>query len=81
MYLTAKPVYVRMLDKNLEVSSMSLKESATTEFKSTVIDDIKKSVIAFANSGGGTLINVQSGTERPYYLVGKGIRPEGVYIC
>ena len=112
---------------------MSLKENASNEFKSIVIDDIKKSIIAFANSGGGTLyigiadngevvglknvdadmmsinnmlrdgikpdvtlfvqsnieqmngrdiirIDVQSGTERPYYLVGKGIRPEGVYV-
>ena len=112
---------------------MSLKEGASTEFKSIVIDDIKKSVIAFANSGGGTLyigitdigevvglanadadimnlnnmlrdgikpdvtlfvqsrieqmnnrdiirIDVQSGTEKPYYLAGKGIRPEGVYV-
>jgi len=109
------------------------KESENIEYKSIVIDDIKKSVIAFANSGGGTLyigvedgggiaglsdvdadmltvnnmlrdgikpdvtlfarchseqvdggdiirINIQSGTERPYYIVGKGIRPEGVYI-
>ena len=112
---------------------MPFKENETVEFKSKVIDDIKKSVIAFANSGGGILyvgiadgggvvglpdahadmmdinnmlrdgikpdvtlfvqstienvngksiicMNVQSGTERPYYLVGKGIRPEGVYV-
>jgi len=110
-----------------------LKESASIEFKSIVIDDIKKSIVAFANSGGGTLyigiaddgdiigisnadedmisinnmlrdgikpdvtlfsqskieqmdskniirIDVQCGTERPYYLAGKGIRPEGVYV-
>ena len=25
-------------------------------------------------------IDIQSGTDRPYYLVGKGIRPEGVYV-
>ena len=109
------------------------KESETVEYKSIVIDDIKKSVIAFANSGGGTLyvgvenegsvvglseadvdmltinnmlrdgikpdvtlftrchieqlegrniiqIDIQSGTDRPYYLIGKGIRPEGVYV-
>jgi ATP-dependent DNA helicase RecG len=112
---------------------MIQKESETIEYKSIVVDDIKKSVVAFANSGGGTLyvgvddgggivglsgvdadmltinnmlrdgikpditlltrcyaeqvdgrdiirINVQSGTERPYYIVGKGIRPEGVYV-
>lgn len=112
---------------------MPLKESQTVEFKSKVIDEIKKSVIAFANSGGGTLyigiadggdvvglpdadadmmnvnnmlrdgikpdvtlfaqsyieqidgvniirISIQSGSDRPYYLAGKGIRPEGVYV-
>ncbi|MCL2699936.1 MAG: ATP-binding protein, partial [Defluviitaleaceae bacterium] len=38
------------------------KESETIEYKSIVIDDIKKSVIAFANSGGGTLyIGVEDG--------------------
>lgn len=109
------------------------KESESVEYKSIVIDDVKKSVIAFANGGGGTLyigvedggnisglsdadtdmltinnmlrdginpdvtlfahchieqldgrsiirIDIQSGTDRPYYLVGKGIRPEGVYV-
>lgn len=108
-------------------------ESETVEYKSIVVDDIKKSVVAFANSSGGVLyvgiadagnivglsdanadmlsinnmlrdgikpditlfvrchteridnrdiirIDVQSGTDRPYYLVGKGIRPEGVYV-
>ncbi|MDR2600600.1 MAG: putative DNA binding domain-containing protein [Oscillospiraceae bacterium] len=108
-------------------------ESGTVEYKSVVVDDIRKCVVAFANSGGGTLyvgiaddgdiigltnanedmlninnmlrdgvkpdvtlfvhsqidqinnvdivkITIQGGTERPYYLVGKGIRPEGVYV-
>ena len=34
---------------------MLLKENASTEFKSIVIDDIKKSIIAFTNSNSGTL--------------------------
>jgi predicted HTH transcriptional regulator len=34
---------------------MILKESETVELKHQVIDDIKFSVIAFANSGGGTV--------------------------
>lgn len=112
---------------------MVLKESEIVELKQVVTDDIKKSVIAFANCGGGTLyvgvsdsgevvglphadddlltihnmlrdgvkpdvtlfvqstiekmggasvirLDVQAGTERPYYLVGKGLRPEGVYV-
>ncbi|MCL2767077.1 MAG: putative DNA binding domain-containing protein [Peptococcaceae bacterium] len=112
---------------------MPLKESAFVEFKSIVSEGIKKSVVAFANSGGGTLYigvsdngdavglpdayddlisvnnmlrdgikpditlftqsmiqlmdgvmiiktDIQGGSNRPYYLVGKGIRPEGVYV-
>lgn len=112
---------------------MLLKESETIELKAIVIDEIKKEIIAFANSTGGTLyigvadngdviglgdaeaslmnvnnmvrdgikpdvtlfvqshvqridekdilvVSVQSGTERPYYLAGKGMRPEGVFV-
>lgn len=112
---------------------MFFQENETTEFKEIVVEDIKKEVIAFANTGGGTLyigirddgeiigvektneemlkisnmirdsikpdvtmfvhydteeqdgkkiivINVQRGTERPYYIAKKGLRPEGVYI-
>ena len=112
---------------------MRFKESETVELKQTVVEDIKKEIIAFANSSGGTLyigvaddgtvigvsnpedallqinnmlrdaikpdvtmftqstieiydgksvilITIQRGTERPYYLAGKGLRPEGVYI-
>lgn len=110
-----------------------LMESKTTEFKREYVDDIKNTVIAFANCDGGTLyiginddgsvcgisdidgtmlrvtnairdaihpditmfvecqndvidgksivcVTVQRGTARPYYLHGKGIRPEGVYV-
>jgi len=112
---------------------MRFKESGTVELKLKVVDDIKKEVIAFANSDGGTLyigvaddgvvvgvsdpdevilqinnmlrdsikpditmfiqssteiadskeivvVTVQRGTERPYYLAVKGLRPEGVYV-
>jgi len=108
-------------------------ESETIELKEIVIEDIKKEIIAFANSKGGTLyigvrndgtvigvenpdsvalqisnmvrdaikpdltmflhyetleedgkkivsIDIQQGTERPYYIAKKGLRPEGVYI-
>ena len=111
-----------------------LTENKTTEFKREYVDDIKKTIIAFANSDGGTLyigvnddgtvcgvdnvddtmlrvtnaiadavrpditlfvecrneladkkeiviVTVQRGTARPYYLQGKGIRPEGVYVA
>ena len=108
-------------------------ENKTTEFKREYIDDIKNTVVAFANTDGGKIyiginddgsvkgvedtdgtmlrvanmirdvvrpdvtmfteyaveaiedkpvvvITVQRGTARPYYLAGKGIRPEGVYV-
>lgn len=108
-------------------------ENLTTEFKREYTDDIKKTVIAFANTNGGEIrigiaddgtvagvknidtamqqvtnavrdtikpdatmlllcepkeiegrqivvITVQKGTASPYYLAGKGIRPEGVFI-
>lgn len=108
-------------------------ENKTVELKREFVDDIKKTVVAFANSAGGTIyigmnddgsvcgvpdadavllrvtnairdsicpdvmmfvdcdhitmegkdvvaVAVQRGTARPYYLRGKGIRPEGVYV-
>lgn len=112
---------------------MNYTENAHTEFKREYIDDIKKSIIAFANTNGGTVyigidddgtiigvdildetmlkvsnsirdsinpdvtlfvsyhiekfqnkniikVDIQKGTACPYYLTGKGIRPEGVYV-
>jgi len=108
-------------------------EGVTKEFKREYTEDIKKTVIAFANTNGGEIwigiaddgtvvgvthpdatilqvtnairdsikpditmhalseirqlegknivvIHVQRGTACPYYLTGKGIRPEGVYV-
>ncbi len=112
---------------------MFFKESEIVELKSIVTEDIKKEIIAFANSQGGKLflgvqddgtvsglddpdgaalqvsnmvrdaikpditmflhyktleaegkqivaITVQRGTNRPYYIAKKGLRPEGVYV-
>lgn len=112
---------------------MNLEENLTIEFKSEYTENIKKEIIAFANTNGGTLyigvddtgnpiglinpddvllkvsntvrdsikpdvtmfinyqteiieekrvlkITVQRGTQRPYYLIKKGLRPEGVYV-
>jgi ATP-dependent DNA helicase RecG len=108
-------------------------ESKNREFKREYIEDIKKTIIAFANTDGGELligvddngnaigvadapdtllrttniirdtirpdvtlftecivteldgkeiisVSVQRGTSRPYYLAGKGVRPEGVFV-
>lgn len=110
-----------------------MQENKFIEFKQEYAEDIKKTVIAFANCDGGTIyiginddgavlgvenvddtvfrltnairdavrpdvsmftdchtesieskqvvvFSVQRGTARPYYLVGKGIRPEGVFV-
>ncbi|MDO5399505.1 MAG: putative DNA binding domain-containing protein [Eubacteriales bacterium] len=112
---------------------MAFTESETVELKSTVVADICKEVIAFANTKGGTLyigveddgtvlgvdsadritlqlnnmvrdsikpdvtmfvryetqtvdskqiiaVTVQKGTDRPYYLGSKGLKPSGVYV-
>ncbi len=108
-------------------------EGKTTEFKREYVEDIRYTVVAFANTNGGKIfiginddgsvqgvedsdavmlratnmirdsirpdvtmftecgvetidgksvvvLTVQRGTARPYYLAGKGIRPEGVYL-
>jgi len=112
---------------------MKILETENVEFKRQLTDDLKKTVVAFANSNGGTiyigieddgsvtgvenpdktllsatnmlrdsikpdvtmfvsyetrrvegrqlvLIHVQQGTERPYYLAAKGLKPAGVFI-
>lgn len=112
---------------------MKFYESETVELKEVFTDDIKKEVIAMANSYGGVLyigvsddgeivgiddiddtiqkvsnavrdnikpditmflryeikhmeqtsilaVHIQQGTNRPYYLSKKGLRPEGVYV-
>ncbi len=112
---------------------MLFRESETIELKEIVVDEIKKEIIAFANSDGGKIfigvsddgmvvgvddpddvslqisnmvrdaikpdvtmfvhyktieedgkkivvVDIQRGTDRPYYLSKKGMRPEGVYV-
>lgn len=113
---------------------MRYQETETVELKATVVDDIKKEIIAFANCDGGKLyigvqddgtviglddpdsvalqisnmvrdsikpdvtmflhyktiteengknilaVDIQRGTDRPYYIAKKGMRPEGVYV-
>lgn len=108
-------------------------ESTTVEYKERFTQELRKTVVAFANTNGGTLyvgvaddgapvgvddpdevilqltnmvrdsvrpdvtmftsasveemegtpvvtLRVQRGTSAPYYIAGKGIRPEGVYV-
>ena len=120
------------LDRD-QMDQIEMGENLTTEFKREYTEEIKKTIVAFANTAGGTLyigidddkyivgvnkpddtmlkitnvirsairpdltlfvdcktakagkstviiITVQKGTACPYYLAGKGIRPEGVYV-
>jgi ATP-dependent DNA helicase RecG len=117
----------------LDMNQIEEGENLTTEFKREYTEEIKKTIVAFANTDGGTLyiginddktitgvanpddtllqitntvrsairpdismfvdyktekkgkaavivVTVQKGTACPYYLAGKGIRPEGVYV-
>ncbi len=112
---------------------MKQRENLTTEYKREYTEDIKKTVVAFANTNGGSIfigieddgtvtgvdnvdavmlkttnairdavrpditlftecfaeeidgrsvivLKIQKGTAAPYYLAGKGIRPQGVYV-
>jgi ATP-dependent DNA helicase RecG len=117
----------------LDMERIDAGEDIFTEFKREYTEEIKKTIIAFANTKGGTLfiginndktiagvkdpeetllqvtnviraavkpditmfvecraekvqkkdvvvVSVQKGTSCPYYLAGKGIRPEGVFV-
>ena len=117
----------------LDLKDIEAGENLNTEFKREYTEEVKKTIIAFANTSGGTLyigidddgtvvgvdkpddtmlqvtnmarlgikpdvtlfldcktervgkaaivvVTVQKGTSCPYYLAGKGIRPEGVYV-
>lgn len=117
----------------LDMNLIEIGENLTTEFKREYTEEVKKTIVAFANTAGGVLfigvnddktiagvskpddiilqitnvvrsaikpdltlfvdckiestgknfvitVIVQKGTACPYYLAGKGIRPEGVYI-
>jgi len=50
---------------------MLFRESETIELKEVIVDDIKREIVA---------VDIQRGTDRPYYLAKKGMRPEGVYV-
>lgn len=71
-------------------------ESEHVELKSIVVDDIKKVVIRDAIKPDLTMflhyetldidgkqiiaVDIQRGTQRPYYIAKKGLRSEGVYV-
>ena len=58
----------------LQVSNMvrdAIKPDVTMFLRYTTIDVQDKKIVA---------IDIQQGTERPYYIAKKGLRPEGVYV-
>ena len=80
-----------------------MRESGVVEFKRVYTSDIKKEVIAFANTvitnsvrdgimpgvtmfvqyetdESGIVVTVLEGTNKPYYLIDKGLKPSGVYV-
>lgn len=79
-------IYVGVNDDG-SVYGVSDPDGTMLQITNMIRDVIRPDVTMFTECGteeneGKTVIviNVQRGTARPYYLSGKGVRPEGVYI-
>jgi ATP-dependent DNA helicase RecG len=79
-------VYVGVQD-NGEVLGLANADADLLSVNNSLRDSIKPDITLFAHSHIETVdgkdiivIDVQRGTNRPYYIAGKGIRPEGVYV-
>jgi ATP-dependent DNA helicase RecG len=79
-------VYVGIHD-NGEVLGLKNSQADLLSINNSLRDGIKPDITLFAHSRIETVdgkdiivIDVQRGTNRPYYIAGKGIRPEGVYV-
>ncbi|MCL2087582.1 MAG: putative DNA binding domain-containing protein [Oscillospiraceae bacterium] len=79
-------LYVGVAD-NGDVVGLSDAQADIISVNNMIRDGIKPDITLFAksrieeiNDKSVIIIEVQSGTARPYYLTGKGIRPEGVYV-
>jgi len=79
-------VYIGV-DDNGEATGLDNVDGELLKLSNAVRDGIKPDVTEFTSStfeimNGKTVIvyEVQRGTSCPYYLAGKGLRPEGVYI-
>jgi len=58
-------------------------DEVLTQITNSIRDSILPDVTLFTSydvSGGGIKITVQEGTNKPYYLADKGIKPAGVYV-
>ena len=79
-------IYIGIAD-NGEVTGISDPDHVILKVNSMLRDSIKPDIAMFVQSTTGTMdgkqivmVTVQRGTQRPYYLAGKGMRPEGVYV-
>ncbi|GHU95175.1 ATPase AAA [Clostridia bacterium] len=79
-------VYVGVHD-NGEVLGLENAQEDLLSVNNSLRDSIKPDITLFAHSHIETVdgkeiivIDVQRGSNRPYYIAGKGIRPEGVYV-
>ncbi|GHV06552.1 ATPase AAA [Clostridia bacterium] len=79
-------VYVGVHD-NGEVLGLENAQEDLLSVNNSLRDSIKPDITLFAHSHIEAvdgkeiiIIDVQRGTNRPYYIAGKGIRPEGVYV-
>ena len=79
-------VYVGVADDGTVLGVESADECAL-QISNMVRDAVKPDITMFIHYetlayGGKSVVavNVQRGTNRPYYLAKKGLRPEGVYV-
>ncbi len=79
-------IYVGVED-NGNVVGVSSADKTIQQISNMVRDAIKPDVTMFihydtikANDKTVVKIDIQRGTQRPYYLAAKGLRPEGVYV-
>lgn len=79
-------IYIGINDDG-SVQGIQNADATTLRITNMIRDVVRPDVTMFTECvteemGGKTVIvlNVQRGTARPYYLSGKGVRPEGVYI-
>ena len=79
-------IYVGIAD-NGTIFGVDNPDDAMNRITNTIRDNIRPEMLMFISVmdielDGKTVIkiNVQPGTSKPYYVSGKGIRPEGVYI-
>lgn len=79
-------IYIGINDDG-SVEGINDPDDCMLKVTNTLRDSVKPDILMFCDISAETLENktivklvVQRGTARPYYLAGKGIRPEGVYV-